>query len=113
MNGITLLDRSVVLQPEGTLRDEVVIATKFGWNIDPDTGERRAGLNNKPGHVRRAVDGMLKRLKERESFTAWRRTWLRLISISRPTTYVRLRRQLPALNGDEKAECCFAFRISY
>src|SRR3954449_5041036 len=45
------------------VRDEVVIATKFGWNIDPDTGERRAGLNSKPDHVRRAVDGMLNRLK--------------------------------------------------
>src|SRR5918995_1376469 len=45
------------------VRDAVVIATKFGWNIDPDTGERRAGLNSKPDHVRRAVDGMLKRLK--------------------------------------------------
>jgi aryl-alcohol dehydrogenase-like predicted oxidoreductase len=44
-------------------RDQVVIATKFGWNIDPDTGERRPGLNNKPDHIRRAVDGMLKRLK--------------------------------------------------
>jgi aryl-alcohol dehydrogenase-like predicted oxidoreductase len=26
------------------VRDEVVIATKFGWNIDPDTGERPEGL---------------------------------------------------------------------
>ncbi|WP_307189006.1 aldo/keto reductase, partial [Azospirillum sp. B506] len=44
------------------VRDEVVIATKFGWNIDPDTGEHRPGLNSRPDHVRRAVDGMLKRL---------------------------------------------------
>src|SRR4051794_8243544 len=44
-------------------RDRVVIATKFGWNIDLDTGERHPGLNSKPDHVRRAVDGMLKRLK--------------------------------------------------
>jgi aryl-alcohol dehydrogenase-like predicted oxidoreductase len=44
-------------------RDQVVIATKFGWNIDPNTGERRPGLNSKPDHIRRAVDGMLKRLK--------------------------------------------------
>src|SRR4051794_9694617 len=47
----------------GPVRDEVVIATKFGWNIDPDTGERRPGLNSRPDHIRRAVDGMLKRLK--------------------------------------------------
>ena len=46
----------------GPVRDEVVIATKFGWNINAETGERRPGLNSKPDHVRRAVDGMLKRL---------------------------------------------------
>lgn len=45
------------------VRDRVVIATKFGWNIDPETVERRPGLNSRPDHVRRAVDGMLKRLK--------------------------------------------------
>jgi len=44
-------------------RDQVVIATKFGWNIDPATGERRAGLNSRPDHIRVATDGMLKRLK--------------------------------------------------
>jgi aryl-alcohol dehydrogenase-like predicted oxidoreductase len=48
------------LQP---VRDKVVIATKFGWNIDPATGERRAGLNSKPDHIKVAVDGMLKRLR--------------------------------------------------
>lgn len=45
------------------VRDAVTIATKFGWNIDPETGERRPGLNSKPAHVKRAVEGMLKRLK--------------------------------------------------
>jgi aryl-alcohol dehydrogenase-like predicted oxidoreductase len=44
-------------------RDEVVIATKFGWNIDPQTGERLPGLNSQPDHIRVASDGMLKRLK--------------------------------------------------
>ena len=44
-------------------RDKVQIATKFGWNIDQDTGERRPGLNSKPDHVKRVVDGMLKRLR--------------------------------------------------
>lgn len=47
----------------GPVRDEVVIATKFGWNIDPDTGERKPGLNSRPDHVKRVVDAMLKRLK--------------------------------------------------
>lgn len=44
-------------------RDKVVIASKFGWNIDLETGERRPGLNSRPEHITRAVDGMLKRLR--------------------------------------------------
>ena len=44
-------------------RDKVVLATKFGWNIDQETGQRRPGLNSRPEHVRRVVDGMLKRLR--------------------------------------------------
>src|SRR3954466_14507619 len=44
-------------------RDKVVITSKFGWNIDLKTGERRPGLNSKPDHIMQAVDGMLKRLK--------------------------------------------------
>ena len=43
-------------------RDKVVITSKFGWNIDLETGERRPGLNSKPTHIKLAVDGMLKRL---------------------------------------------------
>ena len=45
------------------IRDQVVIATKFGWNIDPATGERHAGLNSRPEHIKVATEGMLKRLK--------------------------------------------------
>jgi aryl-alcohol dehydrogenase-like predicted oxidoreductase len=45
------------------IRNQVVIATKFGWNIDPETGERRQGLNSRPAHIRVATEGMLKRLK--------------------------------------------------
>ncbi|MGW4909160.1 aldo/keto reductase [Streptomyces sp. NPDC004270] len=44
------------------VRDDVVIASKFGWNIDPDTGAV-TGLNSRSDHLRRAVDGMLKRLR--------------------------------------------------
>lgn len=44
-------------------RDEVVIATKFGWDIDPVTGERRGGLNSRPEHIKVAVEGMLRRLR--------------------------------------------------
>ena len=44
-------------------RDKVVIASKFGWNIDLETGERRPGLNSRPDHIKLAVEGMLKRLR--------------------------------------------------
>jgi aryl-alcohol dehydrogenase-like predicted oxidoreductase len=43
-------------------RDQVVIATKFGWNIDPVTGRRLGGLNSRPDHIKVATEGMLKRL---------------------------------------------------
>ncbi len=45
------------------IRDQVVVATKFGWNIDPQTGERRAGLNSRPEHIKVATEGMLRRLR--------------------------------------------------
>jgi aryl-alcohol dehydrogenase-like predicted oxidoreductase len=44
------------------MRDQVVIATKFGFNIDPITGERRAGVNSRPEHIKTAVEASLKRL---------------------------------------------------
>jgi aryl-alcohol dehydrogenase-like predicted oxidoreductase len=44
-------------------RDRVAITSKFGWNIDLETGERRPGLNSQPAHIKAAVDGMLRRLR--------------------------------------------------
>jgi aryl-alcohol dehydrogenase-like predicted oxidoreductase len=44
------------------MRDRVVIATKFGFNVTPE-GEVRPGLNSRPEHIRRAVEGSLRRLK--------------------------------------------------
>lgn len=46
-----------------SFRNDVVIATKFGWNIDLETGARGPGLISRPAHVKRAVEGMLKRLR--------------------------------------------------
>lgn len=46
-----------------SFRDKVVITSKFGWNIDLETGKRNPGLNSKPEHIKLAVEGMLKRLK--------------------------------------------------
>jgi aryl-alcohol dehydrogenase-like predicted oxidoreductase len=45
------------------IRDQVVIATKFGFDIDPKTGQRSGGLNSRPEHIREVVEAMLKRLK--------------------------------------------------
>jgi aryl-alcohol dehydrogenase-like predicted oxidoreductase len=44
-------------------RDQVVITSKFGWDIDLETGERRPGLISQPTRIKQAVEGMLKRLK--------------------------------------------------
>jgi aryl-alcohol dehydrogenase-like predicted oxidoreductase len=44
-------------------RDRVVITSKFGWDINPETGQRTGGLNSKPDHVKRAVEGSLGRLR--------------------------------------------------
>jgi aryl-alcohol dehydrogenase-like predicted oxidoreductase len=44
-------------------RDKVVITSKFGWNIDQQTGQRLPGLNSRPEHIKVVVEGMLKRLR--------------------------------------------------
>jgi aryl-alcohol dehydrogenase-like predicted oxidoreductase len=44
------------------MRDKVVIATKFGFQFDPQTNENK-GFNSRPEHIRKAVEGSLKRLK--------------------------------------------------
>ncbi len=46
-----------------SFRDKVVITSKFGWNIDPKTGERRPGLISRPDHIKQVVEGMLRRLR--------------------------------------------------
>src|SRR5690242_14411600 len=43
-------------------RDSVVIATKFGFDIDPESRENRGGMNSQPEHIRQAVEGSLRRL---------------------------------------------------
>jgi aryl-alcohol dehydrogenase-like predicted oxidoreductase len=44
------------------MRDKVIIATKFGWDIDQITGQHRGNVNSKPAQIRSAVEGSLKRL---------------------------------------------------
>jgi len=69
--GITFFDTAEVYGPFvneeivgealAPFRDQVVIATKFGFDIDPGTGETR-GVSSRPELIRRAAEGSLKRL---------------------------------------------------
>jgi aryl-alcohol dehydrogenase-like predicted oxidoreductase len=45
------------------VRSQVVIATKFGFDIDPTTGARTGGLNSRPEHIKEVAEASLKRLK--------------------------------------------------
>jgi aryl-alcohol dehydrogenase-like predicted oxidoreductase len=48
------------LQP---IRGQIVIATKFGFDIDPETGKRGPGTNSRPDHIKTAAEACLKRLR--------------------------------------------------
>jgi aryl-alcohol dehydrogenase-like predicted oxidoreductase len=71
--GITFFDTAEMYGPfanetlvgEGLapVRRDVVIATKFGFDLDPVTGENRGGMNSRPEHIRVAVEGSLRRLR--------------------------------------------------
>src|SRR5580765_4311865 len=71
--GVTLFDTAEAYGPFANeelvgealkpIRDEVVIATKFGFDIDLETGERRCGTNSRPEHIKRVADASLKRLQ--------------------------------------------------
>jgi aryl-alcohol dehydrogenase-like predicted oxidoreductase len=70
--GVTFFDTAEVYGPYtneelvgealAPLRDQVVIATKFGFKIDPSTG-KQAGLDSRPEHIKEVAEGSLKRLK--------------------------------------------------
>jgi aryl-alcohol dehydrogenase-like predicted oxidoreductase len=69
--GVTFFDTAEVYGPFSNeeivggalkpVRDQVVIATKFGFAIDPKTG-KQTGLDSRPEHIREACDASLKRL---------------------------------------------------
>jgi aryl-alcohol dehydrogenase-like predicted oxidoreductase len=71
--GITFFDTAEVYGPFtneelvgealSPLRDQVVIATKFGFELHPDGRPGWVRLNSRPEHIRRAAEGSLKRLK--------------------------------------------------
>jgi len=70
--GVTLFDTAEVYGPYvneelvgealAPVRDQVVIATKFGFRIDPATGQQD-GLDSRPDHIRDVADASLKRLR--------------------------------------------------
>jgi aryl-alcohol dehydrogenase-like predicted oxidoreductase len=70
--GVTLFDTAEVYGPFtnevlvgkglSSIRDKVVIATKFGFNINPDGSPGAQGLNSHPEHIKQVADASLKRL---------------------------------------------------
>jgi aryl-alcohol dehydrogenase-like predicted oxidoreductase len=71
-SGVTFFDTAEVYGPYANetllgealapFRKRVVIATKFGFDIDPASGKER-GLNSRPEHIRQVAEDSLKRLK--------------------------------------------------
>ncbi|WP_299401937.1 aldo/keto reductase [uncultured Roseobacter sp.] len=70
--GITFFDTAEVYGPHeserilgeasGAFRDQIQIATKFGFNVDLETGAWAPGLISRPSHIKQAVEGSLQRL---------------------------------------------------
>lgn len=71
--GVTLFDTAEAYGPFANeelvgealapIRDQVVIATKFGFDIDLASGQRGSGLNSRPDHIRQVAEASLKRLR--------------------------------------------------
>jgi aryl-alcohol dehydrogenase-like predicted oxidoreductase len=70
--GITFFDTAEVYGPFtneelvgealAPVRDQVVIATKFGFKLDPNTG-KQIGVDSRPAHIKQVADASLKRLR--------------------------------------------------
>ena len=70
--GVTFFDTAEIYGPYtneelvgealAPLREQVVIATKFGFKIDPQTG-KQAGLDSRPAHIKEVAETSLKRLQ--------------------------------------------------
>jgi aryl-alcohol dehydrogenase-like predicted oxidoreductase len=70
--GVTFFDTAEVYGPYtneelvgealAPFREQVVIATKFGWKIDPNTG-KQAGLDSRSEHIKEVAEASLKRLR--------------------------------------------------
>jgi aryl-alcohol dehydrogenase-like predicted oxidoreductase len=71
--GVTFFDTAEVYGPFANeelvgealapFKGEVVVATKFGFDLDPQTRERSGGLNSRPEHIKAVADQSLQRLR--------------------------------------------------
>src|SRR5258708_25600585 len=71
--GVTFFDTAEVYGPHtneelvgealAPVREQVVIATKFGFDLHPDGRPGWVGLNSRPEHIKEAAEGSLKRLR--------------------------------------------------
>lgn len=71
--GVTFFDTAEVYGPFvneelvgealAPFKGQVVIATKFGFDLDPQTAQRRSGLDSRPEHIKAVVEASLKRLR--------------------------------------------------
>src|SRR5579863_6782897 len=58
-----LLNEELVGEALAPFRGKVVIATKFGWEANPNDGGKWSALNSRPEHIKQVCEGSLKRLK--------------------------------------------------
>ncbi len=58
-----LTNEQIVGEALAPFHGKVVIATKFGFKLDPNGGPRWAGLDSRPEHIKDVAEGSLKRLK--------------------------------------------------
>jgi aryl-alcohol dehydrogenase-like predicted oxidoreductase len=58
-----LLNEELVGEALEPLRGKVAIATKFGWQTNPDDGDKWSALNSRPEHIKEVADASLKRLR--------------------------------------------------
>jgi aryl-alcohol dehydrogenase-like predicted oxidoreductase len=58
-----LVNEELVGEALAPFRGRVVIATKFGWEANPEDGGKWSALNSRPEHIKKVAEASLKRLK--------------------------------------------------
>ncbi len=58
-----LLNEELVGEALAPFRGDVIIATKFGWQANPNDGGKWSALNSRPDHIKQVAEESLKRLK--------------------------------------------------